>query len=214
MKLRHHQNKRVLWIDALCINQNDTQEKELQVALMSQIYSKTDCGLLWLGEEPEQPVSSVNEDLGKEIAEIWEESNSLLKDIAPILQGYEENLPSELMAALYGNTETPRYEEVMVGKTKEIDWRNVQSQSLLLLIQDPKHAEDGIFHAFCLLRLLEAHHHLDEIPYLTFDSDNQRTYISAGRHALAWLLKLPWFHRIWTVQECICHQPVSLCMAR
>ncbi|KAH8599679.1 heterokaryon incompatibility protein-domain-containing protein [Bisporella sp. PMI_857] len=203
MKLRLPQNKRVLWIDALCINQNDTTEKELQVSLMSQIYGKTNCGLLWLGEEPEQPVSSVNEELEEEIVDIWKESDDLLKDIAPILQGYQERLPSELKDALYGDPKAPQHNEIMIGKTTEIDWRKVHSQYMTTLMQDSSLVEDGIFHAFCLLRLLEDHHHLNEIPYLTMDSDSQRTYISAGRHALAWILKLPWFDRIWTVQECI-----------
>jgi len=39
-----------LWIDALCINQSDTHEKNKQVALMGHIYSRAYRVLIWLGE--------------------------------------------------------------------------------------------------------------------------------------------------------------------
>jgi hypothetical protein len=39
-----------LWIDALCINQEDDEEKEVQIAMMEAIYSKATRVLIWLGE--------------------------------------------------------------------------------------------------------------------------------------------------------------------
>jgi hypothetical protein len=39
-----------LWIDALCINQEDYEEKEIQIAMMEDIYSKATRVLIWLGE--------------------------------------------------------------------------------------------------------------------------------------------------------------------
>jgi len=42
--------KRTLWIDQLCINQWDREEKIAQIALMRIIYSKCSCVLLWMGE--------------------------------------------------------------------------------------------------------------------------------------------------------------------
>lgn len=42
-----------LWIDALCINQIDLQEKGLQIQRMGHIYAKADEFLVWLG--PESP---------------------------------------------------------------------------------------------------------------------------------------------------------------
>ncbi|KAF5577127.1 heterokaryon incompatibility 6 OR allele [Fusarium pseudocircinatum] len=39
------------WIDAICINQDDIQERNSQVAMMSQIYGSAHSVLAWLGEE-------------------------------------------------------------------------------------------------------------------------------------------------------------------
>lgn len=38
-----------IWIDAICINQDDLSEKSQQVPLMSQIYGSCRCVLMWLG---------------------------------------------------------------------------------------------------------------------------------------------------------------------
>jgi len=40
-----------MWIDALCINQGDSDEKAKQIRLMSDIYIQAQRGLIWLGEE-------------------------------------------------------------------------------------------------------------------------------------------------------------------
>ncbi|KAG5807705.1 hypothetical protein H9Q74_007679 [Fusarium xylarioides] len=40
-----------LWIDAICINQDDIAERNSQVAMMSQIYGSARCVVAWLGEE-------------------------------------------------------------------------------------------------------------------------------------------------------------------
>lgn len=39
------------WIDAICINQDDLEERSAQVAIMPQIYSKADCVIVWLGDD-------------------------------------------------------------------------------------------------------------------------------------------------------------------
>lgn len=47
--LRHEEIPRILWIDAICINQRSPQERGHQVTLMRTIYSKCERDLLWLG---------------------------------------------------------------------------------------------------------------------------------------------------------------------
>jgi hypothetical protein len=47
--LRDDKFPRVIWVDAVCINQNDT-EKESQIALMAEIYAKASRVVIWLGD--------------------------------------------------------------------------------------------------------------------------------------------------------------------
>lgn len=49
--LREERKTRNLWIDALCIDQNDLEEKQQQVQLMSKIYPEAESVLCWLGPE-------------------------------------------------------------------------------------------------------------------------------------------------------------------
>jgi hypothetical protein len=42
----------MLWIDALCINQRDVQERSHQVQHMAKIYGSAKQVLIWLGEWP------------------------------------------------------------------------------------------------------------------------------------------------------------------
>ncbi|KAF1958146.1 hypothetical protein CC80DRAFT_558925 [Byssothecium circinans] len=48
--LRLPNKDRVLWVDAICINQVDDNEKSRQVQRMGQIYANARVVLIWLGE--------------------------------------------------------------------------------------------------------------------------------------------------------------------
>jgi len=41
---------RIIWVDAICINQGDVEEKGMQVQYMAEIYSKASRVIVWLGE--------------------------------------------------------------------------------------------------------------------------------------------------------------------
>ncbi|KLU86289.1 hypothetical protein MAPG_05305, partial [Magnaporthiopsis poae ATCC 64411] len=47
-------NKDGFWIDAICINQSDVDEKNTQLGLMEHIYSRARSVLVWLGEIPQR----------------------------------------------------------------------------------------------------------------------------------------------------------------
>lgn len=53
-QLRCAQETRFLWVDALCINQADDDEKTVQILLMSLIYSKAEAVAVWLGPQAER----------------------------------------------------------------------------------------------------------------------------------------------------------------
>lgn len=56
LALRHRDASRVLWVDAICINQKNDQEKSEQVARMTGIYNSASNVLVYLGDggEPEE----------------------------------------------------------------------------------------------------------------------------------------------------------------
>lgn len=53
-QLRDPDKPRLLWIDALCINQKNEKEKSLQVPKMASIYTRAFNVCIWLGEEYQQ----------------------------------------------------------------------------------------------------------------------------------------------------------------
>jgi len=48
-RLRLPETRRVLWVDAICINQGDVTERSQQVGLMGRIYHGAEQVLIWLG---------------------------------------------------------------------------------------------------------------------------------------------------------------------
>jgi hypothetical protein len=50
-RLRDCSFERVMWVDAICINQKNSEEQGQQVQLMARIYSNAHRVIVWLGEE-------------------------------------------------------------------------------------------------------------------------------------------------------------------
>jgi len=51
LRLRDRSFERIIWVDAICINQGNKEEKEKQIQLMARIYSQAYSVVVWLGEE-------------------------------------------------------------------------------------------------------------------------------------------------------------------
>lgn len=49
-RIRHHKRVRILWCDAVCINQSDLRERQDQVPRMGKIYAGASRVLAWLGD--------------------------------------------------------------------------------------------------------------------------------------------------------------------
>jgi len=50
--LRSHVNAVTIWIDALCIDQNDKEDNDRQIPLMSKIYENANTTVIWLCPSP------------------------------------------------------------------------------------------------------------------------------------------------------------------
>lgn len=50
-RLRDHSLERIIWVDAICINQGNEKEKEKQIQLMARIYGQAHSVVVWLGKE-------------------------------------------------------------------------------------------------------------------------------------------------------------------
>jgi hypothetical protein len=48
-RLRDRSFERIIWVDAICIDQNNSEERKQQVQLMAKIYSKAHRVIIWLG---------------------------------------------------------------------------------------------------------------------------------------------------------------------
>lgn len=58
LTLRHPTEKRTLWVDQLCINQNNISERAHHVNLMRHIYNRAKKVIVWTGEEDEHSVKA------------------------------------------------------------------------------------------------------------------------------------------------------------
>jgi hypothetical protein len=59
-KFRHAREERKLWIDQICIDQNDVDERSAQSQLMGELYENAVCVLLWLGRDTCNDVTLAN----------------------------------------------------------------------------------------------------------------------------------------------------------
>jgi hypothetical protein len=50
-RLRDHSFERIVWVDAICIDQSNVEERKQQVQLMAKIYSNAHRVIVWLGEQ-------------------------------------------------------------------------------------------------------------------------------------------------------------------
>ena len=59
-RLRHEDKQKVIWVDAICINQNNETDKNHQVALMGRIYAHSHKTLAWIKEESDEAMERVS----------------------------------------------------------------------------------------------------------------------------------------------------------
>jgi hypothetical protein len=98
--LRYPDKVRILWVDALCINQSDNEEKSVQVARMGDIYRNAEQTTVWLGEAEDDSHETIeeckracqhfaSEDLRKQ-NEGQEDVKTVLRDVEDLFYSFFE----------------------------------------------------------------------------------------------------------------------------
>lgn len=81
-QVRSLTQKRILWADSICINQDDNEEKGHQVALMGEIYRRAQRVLITLGSD------ASSESQAMSAASLVAEVNDMIQEIQTKLDGY------------------------------------------------------------------------------------------------------------------------------
>lgn len=128
-RIRDPEKPRLLWVDQICINQNDIAERSSQVALMRDIYEKAKRVIVWLGHD-----NKTGEDAMRFVQEI-----TLLAKVQPgklhmfILKCKDEIMP--VLFTIMFNTYFERYwitQEIVLARdvvvycgSERAPWREV-----------------------------------------------------------------------------------------
>ena len=125
--LRHSNETRLLWVDALCINQNDITEKSHQVEKMLDIYGAANGVFAWLGPETEATAAGMTilNDMvsGKRYVEGEPSWTSLPPDL--VRPGLDDILRRAYFTRLWVVQETAIAREVMlVCGAHTVSWVN------------------------------------------------------------------------------------------
>ena len=100
--------ERVLWADAVCINQAENVEKSRQVAMMGEIYKSASTILIWLGEGDERTKYAVR---GFQILadELRTSSTSMLRYNSQVLGWIERGRKRDQERDGHGSSSTPEH---------------------------------------------------------------------------------------------------------
>ncbi|KAI7366880.1 hypothetical protein KC354_g3817 [Hortaea werneckii] len=114
-RMRLRDQKRVLWIDAICVNQADTSERNHQVGIMAEIYSNTTQGLIWLGKADDSTEKAL-ESINAACAEACAKTTDFLDLYAEIIGGTSRSLEPLGFA--------PDFAALCIIGKLEISWAN------------------------------------------------------------------------------------------
>ena len=100
--LRYRDKPRTLWIDAICVNQQDLKERSRQVRRMADLYPLADRVVVWLGPEKKDSKYGLRllEELSSKVTLNWFHST-----MAPVSDGAEKHWADRNKNLPYGDKE-------------------------------------------------------------------------------------------------------------
>ena len=113
LRLRDRYFDRILWIDAICINQSDDEEKEHQVHSMAKIYGLANRVIVWLGE-----AGAGSDQAFAHIGFLAEMEETRFKDLKSKMTESSRNplmITLEVLDALTTLTRTSWFKRIWVG---------------------------------------------------------------------------------------------------
>ncbi|OCL14970.1 HET-domain-containing protein [Glonium stellatum] len=127
--LRLSSESRMLWLDALCINQSDIAERSSQVKMMKDIYASAAKVIVWLGEEDNDTAAALEEmdswaNFRHQIISEWENDSSTLRDYLDTIP-LSSRLTWEKALGLIDRRWCTRLwilQETTIPKTVEVRW--------------------------------------------------------------------------------------------
>jgi hypothetical protein len=141
--LRHPDQPRTIWIDYICINQEDIVERNQQVAKMGLIYERADSVLIWLGP------ATINSWVGIEILRYF--AHEKRPHSHPVWQTYPQSL---VYQGLQDVMTRPWFERMWVvqevGRSQHailicgrdrVEWKSTNSIAVRCFIRMIKYAE-------------------------------------------------------------------------
>jgi hypothetical protein len=183
IRLREPDEARTLWIDAVCIDQNNMGERAQQVELMGEIYSRTKNCNIWLGEFFENFLNNS-----------YANEHRILR--------YTKGFPVEDLAK--DERVVFRGDQSDIAIAKDFTDRYCTSfiQSMVKKFTCSKIRYWAYLGAFCWLSSIANNQHLSDFPFNTHLLGKEVIFPSV-LEALSNILEAPWWRRIWTVQEAV-----------
>jgi hypothetical protein len=161
--LRQLSLERVLWIDAICIDQGNVHERNHQVNRMGNIYKGASKVLVWLGLEKDDSSRALSfiEAVGKLGQTLWQSAHSYFSD-SESEREYLMDDPDFDPAQSYENI-CMAYEKYMKPNVYDKEWA-----SLKLLCDRPYWKRIWIIQEVCFASQLEIHCEFKSIPWECF----------------------------------------------
>lgn len=169
-----------LWVDALCINQNDDVERTTQVRMMQHIYKQASAVVVWLGPAPEPGDDNLDLVTLDTIYLPWKQQGGLQlfsdDDVMAIDAWFGEKLPDIALDSLARFLQTPWFHRIWVvqellSARQSVMWRGE-------LVIDPEMVIVGA------LRIASLHNVNVRLQIGTPDQLTRQHITCAGRLAL------------------------------